>query len=389
MMGLPVTASAQNRVAFVTSATGSANLSTWDESADGLTGLVAADSICTTLATAGELNNSGNFVAWLSDSVDDAYCRLHNLSGKMEANCGELKLPVSAGPWVRTDGVPFAPSIEMFLTNTSLVYTPLRIDENGVALPLDSWVWTASNRDGTLSPVGNCADWDGTPLEPARSGRVDRTSVNWTDQTNIACGFLNVHLYCFETLSGPALVLPDSPGRIAFATENTGNGDLGSWPQADPGTVGIAAGDSICNNQASSAGLPHPGTYKAWLSDATTDAHDRFTYDAPWVRVDGFEIASSLADLIDGVLFTSNNLNQFGNHMSNNSAWTGTNADGTAHADHCDSWQSTGGDGREGRVNAVSEGWTSTSSIACTTTFVRLHCLSDVNPDRVYANGFE
>ena len=50
MIGLPVTTSAQTRVAFVTSATGTANLSTWDEAADGLTGLAAADSICTTLA---------------------------------------------------------------------------------------------------------------------------------------------------------------------------------------------------------------------------------------------------------------------------------------------------------------------------------------------------
>ena len=388
MIGLPVTTSAQTRVAFVTSATGTANLSTWDEAADGLTGLAAADSICTTLAAEGGLNNSGNYVAWLSDSADDAYCRLHNLSGKKEANCGELELPVSAGPWVRTDDVPFGASVESFLFPSNVVYTPLRMDENGVSLPITASVWTATSPDGMLRDT-TCSDWDGTPAENARVGFVDRTSSSWTGFSSRNCNNSEVHLYCLETQAGSPLVLPDSPGRTAFAASITGSGDLASWPQAEPGTLGIAAGDSICNNLATSAGLPHPGTYKAWLSDATSDARDRFEYDTPWVRLDGFEIVSSLADLTDGVLFTSNNINEIGGYMANTAAWTGTNADGTAHTDHCNSWQSTEGNGREGRVNAVSGGWTSTSSPVCTSTFSRLHCLSDVNPDKVFANGFE
>ena len=46
---------AQNRVAFVTSATGNGDLSTWPDAEKGLVGLAAADSICIARATSAEL----------------------------------------------------------------------------------------------------------------------------------------------------------------------------------------------------------------------------------------------------------------------------------------------------------------------------------------------
>lgn len=75
------------RLAFVTSVQGNANLQTWAD-ANGLSGLAAADRICRQRATAAGLAEADQFVAWMSDSNDDAYCRVHGLPGKRSANCG-------------------------------------------------------------------------------------------------------------------------------------------------------------------------------------------------------------------------------------------------------------------------------------------------------------
>ncbi|HEX7318727.1 MAG TPA: hypothetical protein VF399_00005, partial [bacterium] len=54
--------------------------------------------------------------------TDDAYCRVHNLTGKKSANCGQPALPASAGPWVRMDGFPFGGPIDNILSPNGIVY---------------------------------------------------------------------------------------------------------------------------------------------------------------------------------------------------------------------------------------------------------------------------
>src|SRR5690606_18797239 len=88
------------RLTFVTNSTGTGNLSTW-ALAGGNTGVAAADAVCNAEAAAAGL--PGTYVAWMSDATDDAYCRVHQLTGKKAANCGLGALPATAGPWVRTD----------------------------------------------------------------------------------------------------------------------------------------------------------------------------------------------------------------------------------------------------------------------------------------------
>jgi hypothetical protein len=390
MVSLPSTSWSQPRVAFVTSASGSSDLKTWDQATVGLTGLEAADSICVNLAGAAGLDNPGNFVAWLSDSTDDAYCRVHQLTGKRSANCGQAELPASAGPWVRTDGAPFGAAIADLLWPQNEVYAPLWLDETGSILPfLMSAAWTATEELGQLSePTSTCSDWDGTPAGLGGMGWVDRTSSSWTLFGSLGCGGPG-HLYCLETVAGPALVLPEPGERLAFVTEVTGSGDLGGWPDADQFAVGIAAGDSICRNRAEHAGLPQAQSYKAWLSDAGTHAKDRLEHDGPFYRLDGFQIAGSMAELTSGVLFTAINQTEFGDYITNESAWTGTNPDGSAHAEHCGSWQSTAGDGRGGRANVASGHWTSQDTIGCTFTFAHLYCLNDFVQVLIFEDGFE
>ena len=75
----------QPKVAFVTSVTGTADLGSWPEAGSAV-GASAGDEICRTLATDAGLQNADTFIAWLSTSTDDAYCRLHGFTGKKSAN---------------------------------------------------------------------------------------------------------------------------------------------------------------------------------------------------------------------------------------------------------------------------------------------------------------
>jgi len=385
---VPVTGWSQPRVAFVTSANGSSDLKTWDQAGDGLAGLQAADSICTSLAEAAGLDNPGNFVAWLSDSADDAYCRIHHLSGKISANCGEVELPVAAGPWVRTDGAPFGAAIAELLDPQHRVYSPLWLDETGGML-LDPMAaaWTATGITGELfGPT--CSDWDDSPAGSGGVGWVDRTSLSWTSFGTQGCAGPG-HLYCLEMAAGPALDLLAPGARLAFVTTATGSGDLGSWAAADEGAVGLAAGDSICRNLAMQAELPQAHLFKAWLSDAGTDARDRFEHDGPFQRPDGMQIAASVAELGSGTLFTAINQTEAGAYITNESVWSGTNPDGTAHAEHCGSWQSAAGSGRGGRANVASGHWTSQDTNTCSFEYARLYCLADFVPPLIFRDGFE
>ena len=244
--------SAQNRVAFVTSATGNANLSSWPEAGKGLMGADAADSICVSLATSAKLGNPNIFKAWLSTSVDDAYCRVHNLTGEKGSNCGEVELPVAAGPWVRTDGVAAGAFIDQLLSPGNKIYVPLLTDETGSVVANDQRAYTSTDADG-VERTDTCSDWtDGV----SGFGRSTPLHANdWRSNGSSACSSTDVHLICLETVAGPALDLPLPTGNIAFLADASGTGDLSSWPDAELGTSGMEAGDSICNARAAASGL--------------------------------------------------------------------------------------------------------------------------------------
>ena len=62
----------------------------------------------------------------------------------------------------------------------------------------------------------------------------------------------------------------EAVARRVFATSLAGTGNLSTWPVGSGS--GLTRGDSICQTLASDAELPNPGLYRAWLSNATTDA---------------------------------------------------------------------------------------------------------------------
>jgi cysteine-rich repeat protein len=103
---------------------------------------------------------------------------------------------------------------------------------------------------------------------------------------------------------------------------------------------GLSGADTRCANLADDQGWPDGLKYRAWLSDSTTDAIDRYTRGrGRLVMPSGLVLAQSWSALLAGQLenpfeVTETNLTFHG------IAWTGTRDDGTRvpGAQHCDDW---------------------------------------------------
>lgn len=109
-----------------------------------------------------------------------------------------------------------------------------------------------------------------------------------------------------------------------------------------PAFGGIAGGDAYCQSAAEAAGLT--GTYRAWLSDDTIDARDRFAGTSGWVRVDGAPVASTITRLLDQrEMFNPILVDETGAGNRVGSVWTGTGVDGRRESKHCDNWSGTSG----------------------------------------------
>jgi hypothetical protein len=152
--------------------------------------------------------------------------------------------------------------------------------------------------------------------------------------------------------------------KTVFVTSVTYDGNLG----------GLAGADANCQALADAAGLG--GTYKAWLSDSSTDARDRLTHaTVPYVRTDGASIADDWADLVDNPagdpLLNPIDRDENGNAVGNVRVWTGTTFAGqmlpgdTICSDWLDGTASF--NGRTGRTNRVDLGWTSVLTLGCNT----------------------
>lgn len=110
------------------------------------------------------------------------------------------------------------------------------------------------------------------------------------------------------------------------------------YPSAELKSLYIA--NALCANLADDQGWPDALSYRAWLSDSTTDARDRFKRGrGRLVMANGLVLAGSWDALLAGEL--QNNFEVTENSETyHGGVWTGTRPDGTAvpGAQHCDDW---------------------------------------------------
>lgn len=387
---------AARRRAWVTSVTGTGNLSSWPD-AGGLGALAAGDAICRARAAAAGLPNANAYRVWLSTAATDAYCHVQGLTGKRSTNCNGGS-PAAAGPWYRTGAfgstLPATEGLDA-LVDDGVIYRSMLYDESGQ--PLDdvppTRYWTGTRSDGTVD-ASNCTSWVVASADVSGvRGEVARTAQVWSWGAAASCD-QESRLLCLEPgLSEPTGQKWTTPASLVFLTSAAGTADLGSWPQAG-GQVGLAAGDTICRNLAAAAHLPAPESFVAWLSSGAVDAADRLTSNGPFRRIDGVTIASSKADLLD--LSNSGSIHQYetgayqqgggGGH-----AWTGTNGFGTATGEDCSAWTSASNSlqGRPGEASTTLDAsWTEDGgTFGCHFTSVHLYCFSNVVT--LFWDGFE
>ncbi|MFN7943513.1 MAG: hypothetical protein U0X73_18110 [Thermoanaerobaculia bacterium] len=386
-------AGAVKRRAFATSVTGSGNLSTW-AGATGATALDRGDSICRARATAAGLPNAGTYRVWLSANGTDAYCHVQGLAGTKSGGCNGAALP-GGGPWYLANGVTnFTGTLDQLTGAAGVIYRSVTTDEFTNDLP-DDWTqrryWTGSRANGKADSA-RCSDFTSASGSlQGLTGDGDASAIYWTDAFEENCD-QPMRLLCFEPGASDTATLHWSPGAIAFVTSAFGGGELGAWAQSD-GQVSVTAGYHICQNLAAAAFLPVPASFVPWLSSPLADAVDRLSTDGPFRRVDGYTVASDLAQLTSGAPQNSLHVDEFGHYLTDANqveVWTGTFADGTREASEtCDNWLdgTNAFFGLAGRAPIGHDpDWTEQSGYLCLAQ-ARLYCFS--NSITIFWDGFE
>lgn len=201
------------------------------------------------------------------------------------------------------------------------------------------------------------ADASTDAVEPADSGSADaRIDADAAEEEDAGS---SGDASASGDADADAGVPPTGPSYV-FVTRAEYNANMGS----------LAAADLRCESSAHAAGLT--GTYRAWLSDANTDAKDRIEGQGPWLErgTDAvmFPTRASLTGFPDGPLARD----EYGDEAPDR-WWTGTLANGLRDEDTCESWTSTAelrggmtgsrsGPGRPGKE------WTEDSVFSCTDT---------------------
>ena len=367
----------ETRQVFVTSEEGPADISLWPSATLGTVGTGAADSVCQNLASSAGLTRSVFFRSWLSDSLDDAWCRVQGLTGTRDSGCDGAPALAGAGPWARIgDGARWAGTLSA-MTDQQGPLVPLDRDENGAEVPDFAGFWTGTDESGRATDrqaSALCDDWTSSASASSSVlGSSFETRFAWTNSIGASCDSPR-RLVCLETGAGGALppVATLGPAALAFVTTAVGNGDFASWTGAAGGASTTAA-DSICVGEAVAAHLFKPQSFVAWASTSARNARDRFPVNLAWRRFDGTGVATSLTDLLDGRLAAPINQTSAAAYLPLPPAehapfWTGTTYNGLALAGAtCLDWTSTSANdtGLVGFANSAAAGWTDGQEIPC------------------------
>jgi hypothetical protein len=135
----------------------------------------------------------------------------------------------------------------------------------------------------------------------------------------------------------------------------------------------VAWRQAICSARAAAAGNLG-GSWKAWLSDETTNAADRIAEAGPW-----YEVLPSDSTEIPAVLFNNKShlltvpsrriqRDEQGRDVTSGPdyVWTGTSVGGRRAAESCRGWKAeTAEVGMAGKLEELSGAWTESLSMGC------------------------
>ncbi len=348
---------------FVSKAAGNGDMRTWAEAPAPVPAspIEAGNAICQAEAEAAGF--SGTFLAWLPTTSIDPVCLVFGLAGKASNNCGRggaLALPDYA--WVRPDGLPLI--AHPADVDVGLFRTRLALFADGGAPFISDGVW-AGQLVSTPSAYTPCLDWTSTSSQDnaLRFGTLDSNLPFRISISGQACD-TEQHLICLQRgeTGVPMARAHARPGRRVFATEAQFTGAL----TATGGKQGVVAGDQICAEEATAAGLTSDTGWAAWLSDSTADAACHIDglsgtlasscaagvrpADRAFVRVDGVVLATGLSDLLDGSLNEPAGFTAGQGGTADYYVWTGTYANGASSGAHCNDFKSTSDVGSRGIV---------------------------------------
>ena len=157
-----------------------------------LGGILGADFMCKTAATNAAL--AGTYKAWLTDS--DA----------TTAPATRFASADFTGWYLGTDGTPIAHGWADLTTlednDVDYLKAPIRFDQNGSDINVETTAWTNTGPDGEQDPMNkHCANWTSGLFALSGSfGLSSATTLNadWTLAGTLPCTS-DVRLYCFQT----------------------------------------------------------------------------------------------------------------------------------------------------------------------------------------------
>lgn len=229
------------------------------------------------------------------------------------------------------NGSGTGPTTALGLTGAQVIYTNganTAVVLPSVVLTAGSYYWLGCLTNGSVALGG--------------------TSVNVTDSvdsslpvsfipSHLTSGGSQLHVFANTCPDLPTLTptitstpTPVPPLKRMFVTS------LGYAPNWG----GLPGGDSICSARAAAAALG--GTWVAYLSTSSTNAISRLPF-ATWVTTNGVTIFDSTNDLAAGSSpLAPPDIDEFGQPMTVNPVWTGSNAYGIWAGNDCSGWTTTG-----------------------------------------------
>lgn len=154
------------------------------------------------------------------------------------------------------------------------------------------------------------------------------------------------------------------PQHVIFSTPAKYTGNLGGLSGADAKCNAFAATGNLTLNLA--------GTWRAILSDSSTNAKDRIRFfsGASIKNTNGEIIVADATDLWNGSLQGLAKFDNAGAYLGYSAqAWTGSHSDGTKTLQNCSDWTAGGGtsgiEGTQGYVESLDSNWLNTANDPC------------------------